>query len=104
MPEKEREKRDTHGRERFTGAVGKKASRKITARAKAGEGIWFWLGMMGLVGWSVSVPTLAGVFLGQWIDRRWPSDVSWTLMLLLAGVVVGCIQAWYWITRESKGE
>jgi ATP synthase protein I len=60
------------------------------------------LGMFGLVGWAVAIPTLIGIAVGIWIDKRWPSPYSWTLMLLVIGVVVGCLNAWYWVRRESR--
>jgi ATP synthase protein I len=88
--------------QRFGEAVERKAHRKIEARGDPGKSMWFSLGMMGLVGWSVAMPTVAGIALGRWIDTRWPGDVSWTLTLLFAGIVVGCLTAWHWITRESR--
>jgi ATP synthase protein I len=30
--------------------------------------------------------------------------MSWTLMLLGAGIVMGCLNAWYWVKKESGGE
>ena len=54
--------------------VGSKAERKLKARRDAARGVWFGLGMFGIVGWSVAVPTLAFLALGIWIDRRWPSQ------------------------------
>lgn len=64
--------------------------------------MWFGLGMFGLVGWSVSIPTVVGVALGVWIDYKWPSQYSWTLMLLVIGIVIGCLNAWFWVSRERK--
>ena len=43
--------------------------------------------MSGLIGWSVTVPTLIGAALGIWVDKHYPSTYSWTLMLLLVGLV-----------------
>ena len=43
-----------------------------------------------------------GVAAGVWIDTKWPSRYSWTLLLLMAGVMLGCLNAWYWVTRESR--
>jgi ATP synthase protein I len=59
--------------------------------------------MLGIVGWSVTVPTLAGVALGVWIDHKWPSPVSWTLTLLFVGLAIGCWNAWSHIKSGSKG-
>jgi ATP synthase protein I len=82
--------------------VGTKENRKIRARKEEDRGVWFGLGMFGLVGWAVAIPALIGIAVGIWIDKRWPSPYSWTLMLLVIGVVVGCLNAWYWVRRESR--
>jgi len=47
------------------------------------------------------VPTLLGLALGAWIDRRFPSHFSWTLMLMVAGLGLGCLNAWKWVDREQ---
>lgn len=86
----------------LTRKVQRKEERKIKARAEKDREVWFGLGMFGLVGWSVAVPTLIFVAVGVWIDREWPSRYSWTLMLLIAGVLVGCWNAWYWVRKQSK--
>jgi ATP synthase protein I len=88
--------------DRFSDRVERKERRKLQARQRQHEGMWFGVGMFGLVGWSVVVPTLIGVALGMWIDAKWPSRYSWTLMMLFAGVVAGCLNAWYWVKRESR--
>jgi ATP synthase protein I len=88
-------------RDPFRDEVGTKEARKLQARREQNHDIWFWLGMFGLVGWSVAIPTVLGVALGRWIDTTWPSRVSWTLMLLFVGLVLGCLNAWYWVTRET---
>ncbi|MEP7189347.1 MAG: AtpZ/AtpI family protein [Roseiflexaceae bacterium] len=82
--------------------VGAQAARKLKARRSAGQGVWFGLGMTGLIGWSVVVPTLLGVALGIWLDSRYPSSYSWTLMLLVIGLVIGCANAWHWVAKEDK--
>ena len=86
--------------EELATTVGEKEARKLRARRLRERTVWFGLGMFGMVGWSVAVPTLALLALGIWIDRRWSSPYSWTLMLLLLGISLGCINAWYWINRE----
>lgn len=83
-------------------AIGRKAERKLRARRTGRRGVWFGLGMFGLVGWAVALPTVAGVALGLWLDARFPSRVSWTLTLLLIGALLGSLNAWYWVKRESR--
>ena len=85
----------------FVGEIGAKAARKIKAR-KSTQGVWLGLGMMGLVGWSVVVPTLLGAALGIWLDKHHPGKHAWTLALLVAGLAVGCLNAWFWVAKEEK--
>jgi ATP synthase protein I len=82
--------------------VGAKAARKIKARRHRRPGVWFGLGMMGLIGWSVVVPTLLGAALGLWLDHHHPGGHSWTLALMIAGLTLGCFNAWNWISNEEK--
>jgi ATP synthase protein I len=86
----------------FAGQVGVKAARKLKARRNPKPGVWFGLGMMGLIGWSVAIPTLLGAALGLWLDRRFPGGRSWTLALLVAGLMIGCLNAWFWVSKEDK--
>lgn len=82
--------------------VGEKANRKLKARLTASPGVWFGVGMMGLIGWSVVVPTLLGALLGAWLDKHYTNGHSWTLVLLAAGLLLGCVNAWHWVTKESS--
>ncbi|MEE4379104.1 MAG: AtpZ/AtpI family protein [Candidatus Competibacteraceae bacterium] len=86
---------------RLTESVHRRVRRKKQAAGAQDRSVWFGLGMFGLVGWAVTIPTLAGIALGWWIDNTWPGPISWTLTLLFIGAVVGCWNAWYWIGQES---
>jgi ATP synthase protein I len=85
--------------ERMIHNVGTKQERMLRARTQK-DSIFASLTMLGTVGWSVAIPTLIGVGLGVWIDRRWPGRLSWTLMLLFAGLALGCAGAWLHIREE----
>ena len=82
--------------------VGTKAARKLKAQRHSERTIWFGLGMMGLIGWSVVVPTLLGAALGIWLDRAYPGRQSWTLTLLFLGLIIGCVNAWHWVAKEGR--
>ena len=82
--------------------VGAKAARKLKARRKANPVVWTGLGMMGLIGWSVVVPTLLGAGIGVWLDEHHPGKHAWTLALLMAGLALGCLNAWHWVANEDK--
>lgn len=88
--------------QRLAEQVGAKAERKLKARRNPAQGIWFGLGTMGIIGWSVTIPTLLGAGLGLWLDARNAGKHSWTLALLVAGLAIGCLNAWHWIAKEDR--
>ena len=81
--------------------VGTQAARKLKARRNP-TGVWFGLGMMGLIGWSVAIPTLLGAALGIWLDQHYAGKHPWTLALLMAGLTIGCLNAWHWVAKEDR--
>ena len=86
----------------FAAQVGMKAARKLKAQRNATPGVWFGLGLMGVIGWSVVVPTLLGAAIGLWLDRHYPGGRSWTLALLVGGLTLGCLNAWHWVSQEDQ--
>src|ERR1700677_730137 len=86
----------------FSWRVAEQAAHKLGAQRAATRSVWFGLGMSGLIGWSVTVPALIGAALGIWVDKNYPSALSWTLLLLLLGLIIGCLNAWHWVGSEYK--
>jgi ATP synthase protein I len=97
-PKSDREKDGTV----FSREVGAKAALKLKARRNPTPGVWSGFGMMGLIGWSVVVPTLLGAALGIWLDKHYSGKHPWTLALLIAGLSAGCFNAWLWVAKEER--
>ncbi len=81
--------------------VATKQSRILRAR---GEEDTFWnsLGVLGIVGWSVVLPTFLGIAVGLFLDRHWQNRISWTLTLLFGGLLLGCLNAWIHLRGNHK--
>jgi ATP synthase protein I len=90
------------GKASFSEKVGASESRKLKSKEKGAQGIWMGLGMFGLIGWAVAIPTFLGVLLGTYIDSHYPGVHSWTLSLLIVGLFFGCMNAWHWVAKEEK--
>lgn len=86
----------------FSRQVEAKAALKLRALRHPPRSVWLGLGVSGIIGWTVVVPTLAGALLGLFLERRYPGGRPWTVMLLAAGLCIGCFQAWNWVAREDK--
>ena len=95
------EERKSHNFKSFGKVVGDKEERKLQAQHDK-KSVWSGLGLFGMVGWSIAVPTILGAALGIWLDKKYKQDFSWTLSLLVAGLMLGCLIAWNWIQKENK--
>ncbi|NQW10176.1 MAG: AtpZ/AtpI family protein [Alphaproteobacteria bacterium] len=95
------ERREAAESNHAAGEIERRASQMQKARDRPHRSLLFGLGMFGMIGWSVAVPTLAGIFLGLWLDRTYPLGFSWTITLLFMGVVVGALVAWRWVRWDS---
>ena len=100
MNERNRNRKSRTGR--FSAQVGMKATRKLSARNATNRAAYGGLRVFGLIGWSVVVPTLIGAAIGLWLDRHHPGARSWTLALLVAGLLLGCLNAWHWVDKEHR--
>ena len=92
---------DSNKEQLLSRRIEQMAKLKLKAQ-RENKGVWFGLGMFGMVGWSVAVPAVLGAVLGLWLDKKHPVSFSWTLSFLIIGLVAGCLIAWYWVASEDK--
>lgn len=99
MPERERE---------TAGAARPDARRslerdvgRLARREPAADSFWRSLGVLGTVGWSIALPAAVGAWLGHRLDGRLGTGVRFTLMFLVAGVMLGSAVAWR-VVREHR--
>ena len=62
--------------------------------------IWQNLSMIGALGWLIVTPTVAGVFIGRWLDRTFHTGIMFSGALIFLGVVLGSYLAWQKIHKE----
>jgi ATP synthase protein I len=53
--------------------------------------------LFGLIAWSVVVPTLLLVAVGLFIDECTVGHFSWTMLMVIVGVVVGSVNVLLWL-------
>ena len=88
--------------ERFRGRILARANAKLQAQRIGAPPVSLGLGMFGIIGWSVAVPTVLGALLGHWLDAHHRGAHAWTLALLVTGLVVGCASAGVWISAQTR--
>jgi ATP synthase protein I len=55
---------------------------------------------VGVLGWLVVTPTLLGIAIGHWLDKKFNTGIFWSAPLLLLGLIIGCCLAWRWVNRS----
>jgi ATP synthase protein I len=86
--------------DQFAQEIAKQAERRKEGRRRS---VWQGLAQVGTVGWMIALPGVGGAFLGRWIDEHYRTGIFWTLSLLIAGLVIGCVAAWRSMNRELRG-
>jgi len=92
--------RDDELEDEFEVRIRRQCARIEKGREERGEFFWQYLGLIGVVGWSVVLPMVVGLLVGRWIDRGYGTGYAWTMGLLLFGLFMGCLNAWRSITKE----
>lgn len=84
----------------FAAEVRSRRDRHERCLREGDSSFWRSVGMMGTIGWSVSVPTALGVLLGRWLDGRLDSAHVFVVFFMLVGLGVGCVTAWRMISEK----
>ncbi|QRN85895.1 AtpZ/AtpI family protein [Clostridia bacterium] len=101
MDEEKKKKENKSPEEKLCEIIDAQAQKKIKSKNEGSE-VLFGLGLFGIIGWSITIPTIAGIALGVFLDKRFQAGISWTLTLLFVGIVIGCLNAWHWIKEKSR--
>lgn len=89
-------------RERLLREVHRRQKRHARHLREGEESFWRSVGTMGMVGWSVALPTALGALFGRWLDGRLnASGHVFMVFFMLVGLAVGCFTAWRSISEKS---
>lgn len=88
---------------KFAERLARRASRRLVSiDEKKGFNVASGLSFLGAIGWYMAIPSIAGILLGRWLDKKFPYEsVSWTINFMLAGMVMGAFSMWTWLKREG---
>ncbi|WP_157179724.1 AtpZ/AtpI family protein [Rhizobium sp. CF142] len=78
------------------------AARRSADRAKASlenpePSLGARLGQIGVLGWTIVVPTLLALALSRWLDREFATGIFFSAPLIIIGVIFGFWSAWKWM-------
>lgn len=89
---------------RETDEIMAQAARQAAQRAEQGRenpepSLGARLGQIGVLGWTIVVPTLLGLLAGHWLDRELGTGIFFSAPLLMLGAAAGSWFAWKWMHR-----
>ena len=87
-------------RREFVSHVKRRRERRAEHERDGDSSFWGSVGMMGTIGWSVSVPTALGVLAGRWLDGRLGSAHVFMVFFMLVGLGIGCVTSWRLISEK----
>jgi ATP synthase protein I len=85
---------------RFEKELATKIKRR--AKEKSVEGTLFSFALFGIVGWSIAIPAILFALLGRFIDAKAGGGYTFTLPLIVLGIVAGSFNAWRFISKEIE--
>jgi ATP synthase protein I len=78
----------------------KAAGRERGLRAHPEPSLGARLGQIGVLGWTIVLPALLGLFVGRWLDKAAHSGVFFSAPLVMLGAGLGLWLAWRWMSRQ----
>lgn len=71
-------------------------------KRSAGTAPWYYLGLIGEIGFAIAVPIAGGALVGVVIDRTWSTTPKATLSLLFLGVIVSFLNLYRTVKTITK--
>jgi ATP synthase protein I len=90
--------------ERIARAARQANSRERRGRDEPEPSLGSRLGQIGILGWSIVIPTLLGLVIGHWLDRHFGTAVFFSAPLLMIGAAFGLWSAWKWMHRQTRSK
>jgi len=81
-------------------AAVRRDSSRLARRERGHRSFWRSLNVLGMVGWPITLGSVGGAWLGRYLDTRLDSGIRFTLILMTAGVLLGCFVAWKTVTQK----
>jgi ATP synthase protein I len=63
-------------------------------KTRRGRSLWVQVSRVGTLGWLIALPIVGGALLGHLLDRRFDTGLTFTLAMLLLGLVIAGFTIW----------
>ncbi|WP_112799111.1 AtpZ/AtpI family protein [Rhizobium sp. SYY.PMSO] len=91
---------DPRERDHLAEAARRAAEREKEGRSNPEPSLGARLGQIGILGWTIVVPTLLATLLGRWLDRSFSTGIFFSAPCIMLGAAFGFWSAWKWMHRS----
>lgn len=95
---------DASQKDGMASAARRAAQRDALAQDEPEPSLAARLGQIGILGWTIVLPTLVCLALGRWLDRMAGTKVFFSAPLLMIGAALGLWSAWKWMHGQQGGK
>lgn len=81
-------------------AAQREADRQRLAEENPEPSLGARLGQIGMLGWTIVIPALFGLWVGQRLDQQFETGVMFSGSLLMVGIAAGFWFAWRWMHKS----
>lgn len=82
------------GTRELAGSISALERLEQRARSSRGRNLWVQVSRVGTLGWLIALPIVGGALLGHLVDVRLGTRLTFTLALLMLGVVIAGYALW----------
>lgn len=88
------EREDDRDVREISAAISKQEELERRARTSRGRNLWVQVSRVGTLGWLIALPIVGGALLGNLLDHRLGTGVTFTLALLMLGLGLAGYALW----------
>ncbi len=92
---------EPRGHDRLDNAVRKAEDRQALRKRYPEPSLGRRLGQIGVLGWIIVFPLLAGLLGGHWLDRQLETRILFTGAFTAAGAALGLWLAFRWMQEQK---
>ena len=78
-----------------------KSAKEFLKYRKEKSSFWRYAYTIGVGGWLFVIPVVAGAYIGNYLDKRTGSGISWSITFIIFGIAIGIYNIWYFYIRKS---
>jgi ATP synthase protein I len=79
-----------------------RSARDLEKGRRERSAFWHYAYVLGVGGWLLAIPVVAGAYIGRYLDRFRAGDISWTITCIIIGLASGIYNIWHFLMKRPR--